>query len=1475
MNDPLGLFSDQASSNKDPLGLFSSPPEEDTRDWISKAIDTHLAGHPIAQQVADAANPIRVATALPGALAASARGAVEMPLYGLVGLGNIGQDGEDLVHKITTVGGALPKTKSEEVASQVIGEGFGKLAEAGGKTAAALDPVGIDDDTLKYLEKQFAEGKISKDAMLSAYKTNAGVRALGEIGSQMAAPIPGVKGVHGAIEKHFEGKAADSALGDLAVASDEAKARIAAKDQTRQQDVLFGHDDPLGLFPESGAPKSPYDIHNQKVDENGMPIDELRSQEIAKMDAEAAPQGDLLHDTGPGAIQLREGPFPSAKDRPDTIEQISNESSAESGSRSPEEGVHNPYMSVMDKDASPIETIPYNDKMGPGEKLLHFNDLPDGAKESVEHAEFMKSGVDVSLKDATFERVEIPIKDVEAKTELKPDNSKSHTEGPILLDREGRIVDGLHRVMDAKEAGKDTIEVYRPVADKSGRPIPMMMGKGRGGSGVNQGFIGTGLIKSATDAIMNKIRGEAKTPIEAAHEITKLNGLDRRSAKDMISTIDPSKAEDIGLGKKVVSNIMDVDGILANTAHTHGAGQILRWVRDSMKLIDRSATALKEDLLKGTTFEENKRGFKFRTEAKDSPVALFKEGIKGNVKDMNSMLREWFNSSRDGREPKFQTAQQKAIFDKWQGVFSKLHDEMNTLRKAAGLQAIAQQQSYFPLMRMGDYRILITDGNNNMVGSFHVPDVYYGKLLKNKLEKELPTLKIGDPKHLNKSKYDYSHNDFTAMEAASKALKDQPDVQAALHKAYAEVMQHRGFGGKHGVESQHLLGAMGLEDGHVGATRALEAFEAYTSRSVQYMANLEKKAKMAELMKDTPPELKQKLGNTFDLANDLYNNSKGSLEDKLKGVTDLINLAGRASGLGETGFRNKLRSITGLASTWLITTPSFIFSQIAQPATGFAGLMKSEGGGYSSIPFAGKDFLAGYAKTLLPSALDKEGVSWAAKNGYMTPEVADLMGFRGGDHTQAFTERVKAQLSKGGSVLEREAVRIPYFLMQLEAMKGKFKDKETMFEAAGEKTDRYMVDYNRSNQAMVWGKMGALGENSRQLKSFSNNMLGQYAEYLQDARHGDTSTLAVYLGTSVLLAGLTGNILLQTADDVIRGLNALGASFGQSWNIPTSAELVMKSMVHGEGGKPTNLDNIMTFGLGSTLLGHDISSSQAQNSAKSMLSVPVASLGAKTVKDVAPYLIKKYQGEDKSEDYMKFLLAITPPMAKEMVKSKFIENGLVPDPNHDMQKIYQREPEKRYSGMTITEMIGRASLDEVRATRIIQAAREDVKETIHDKQSAANALADRILSGQSLDQTLLDRWIKEGGDPRELKSVVVKRAMEKQFDFVDRTFQEKGNAGLAKQQSIEKDKKALGGLKNQSFPFPESPNESPKTYNDTQGMSQLFRQVPSIIGDQQIKQHQETKGGSDLYVPLNPYEHMPTDRVLKPRLHLDQLRKST
>jgi hypothetical protein len=177
-----------------------------------------------------------------------------------------------------------------------------------------------------------------------------------------------------------------------------------------------------------------------------------------------------------------------------------------------------------------------------------------------------------------------------------------------------------------------------------------------------------------------------------------------------------------------------------------------------------------------------------------------------------------------------------------------------------------------------------------------------------------------------------------------------------------------------------------------------------------------------------------------------------------------------------------------------------------------------------------------------------------------------------------------------------------------------------------------MVNYARQNQAMLWQRMGSIGTSAKPLKQFSNNFLGQFAEFANEAKQGDIVPMAVMLGTSVMLAGLTGNILVQTADDIIRGLNAISNA-----NIPTIHEKVMTS----------DLPDIAKFGTGSTILGYDVSSSVAQNSVKSMFTIPVGEVPLKITKDLGSYLIKDWKGKATEADKMKAYLAITPPSLRE------------------------------------------------------------------------------------------------------------------------------------------------------------------------------------------------------------------------------------
>lgn len=1359
MAGPWEQFQAQAKEEQGPWTQYAKelPASEDGRDFFMKATDERFKDSPNLQILADAMNPVRIMKAVPGAIAAAGRGfvhggitgATALPYIPAAGVSGAMEIGEQNADTITTLGGLLKPGESEKAAGEVIGKGFNKAGEVAGNIVSAVNPIGISDEELKQFEKLHTEGKISKETMLQAYKDNAAWRTGGEVAGQVAAPIPGVKAANRGVERVI-GNALEKDMKGTADKMAETLQERQEVEQAKQKAFTEGAQQaPWELFGrENLTPKSPYEIANKTIDENGIPIDSVRTDEIAKNDAVAAPQGDMLYEHGPGAIQAREGGS-SIRNAPET----------------------NPA-----------------------------NDYPMYRPES-----------DLALK--TDETLGF----TERRSQAEPINYIG-------------------------EKGPEAAPPYVPLAGRGNIP-----GK-EGGAVENPAG---GLVGRGYDILHKTIMGNAKTTVGGLTEAAKLGALDRRSATDLVKSIDPSTVEDIGTSKKVALNVLDIDGVIAATKDTPGAGPIVKWVRDSLKLIDRTKMVVKEDLLKGTDYGNSLRGFEFRTTSKDSPVEVFKEGIKSNPKEMNQMIRSWFDAMRDGVEPTFKTDRQKAIYSKWQDVFGKLLDGTNELRGKAGLSPIDKQTAFFPLMRTGDYRIIVEDKNGELKGAFHVPNVFYGKMLQKQLAKEFPELSVGDPLHLEKSKYDYGHSDFMAMEAAGKALKDQPDLQAAVHRAYADIMRHRGFGGKHGIESNHILGAMGLEEGRTGAIKMLDAFESYTNRMIEYQANLEKKGKMAELTAalGSNPEVKGKLNNTMQLVSDIYDNSRGASKDKLQAITEVFNTIGRASGLGENGFRQRLRDVTSLATAWMLATPSFIISQAMQPATGLAGLSISEGGGIKGLGSAGIDVFKGYAKAIMPSALDKEGVSWAAKHGYITPEVAELLNTRSSNLNSSLTKKTKDSITLLGGTLEKEVVRIPYFLMQMESLKGQIKgSKEALFEAAAEATDKYMVDYGKSNQAMMWGKMGVLGENTRTLKAFANNMLGQFAEYATQAKRGDLTPMATYLGVSVLLAGLTGNILAQTADDIVRKLNAIGSAIGQNWNIPTMQETVMKS----------GQSDLATFGVSSTILGHDVSSSQAQNSLKSILSVPVAELGVQTAKDVLPYLLKSLKGEDTEADKMKAFMALTPPFAKEAMKSQFIKDGIVPDPNHQMAKIYQRPQEERYLGMTTTEMIGRAPLDEVRAKNIISAARQDIKENIHDRNSTANALADSIIEGKSLDNALVEKWVKEGGNPANLNELVKKRVLDHAFDFVDREYQKKGISGAAEQEAIKKDKEALKKIQlSDKELVDQQKQDSLEIFQKMKKYNKEFVQPPNIYSD------------SNMY-PLNGQFQRPVEENAKLLDHMWQ-----
>lgn len=94
-----------------------------------------------------------------------------------------------------------------------------------------------------------------------------------------------------------------------------------------------------------------------------------------------------------------------------------------------------------------------------------------------------------NLTEKQWELVTVPLDSLRGENwyqfkDVENVRPSSRTTGPILLDHEGKIIDGNHRVMEAAARGDKTIEVYRPLSDLASdergsfQPLP---GRGKNG----------------------------------------------------------------------------------------------------------------------------------------------------------------------------------------------------------------------------------------------------------------------------------------------------------------------------------------------------------------------------------------------------------------------------------------------------------------------------------------------------------------------------------------------------------------------------------------------------------------------------------------------------------------------------------------------------------------------------------------------------------------------------------------------------------------------------------------------------------------------------------------------------------------------------------------------------------------------------------------------------------------------------------
>ncbi len=844
-----------------------------------------------------------------------------------------------------------------------------------------------------------------------------------------------------------------------------------------------------------------------------------------------------------------------------------------------------------------------------------------------------------------------------------------------------------------------------------------------------------------------------KDPVATAQETAREMSLDSRPIEEVIQKdLVGKRLEDftaetssllyksmMRLGSLVKENLLQDTSLRQIMKDKSGTGPLIKWTVDQVSRIERAGLIKTRDAL-------------------DTALKPFRQMYRGSAAsraELRQAVDTWFQNigERDLSRADFRTDRQWEIYKNFQGVQDRILDEINGMREKAGLKPIARIPSYFHAAWEGDYRVFGYKGDGTKVWARGYKTEWEAKRDVAALRKKLPDVSFGDPVHVARDKYSL---DLGAFEDAIRTLEQNEPVTAAIQKVYVDILQHRGFG-RTGVHKKGVLGFMGMEEGRMGLKMMDKAFDNYVNQAYRYIGNLEKQLVYRDLQK-IPLDIRKQLPETFDFLRSYVGKTQGAKVDTMA-IDKILSQMTQALGVGAGSPLRAIRGGSALASMYWLTTPRFLFSQSVQSMNAIPKLLQQFGAVDGT-----KAYFQGLAGIVSPDAITKEGTKWAGDRGYLDATIVNVLS---GEHpihgrplgTKSLgpidipsAQSVKQLTSYPAAMIEHHLVRLPTFIAFEKALRPYIKDKTQRFQEAAEKTDYYMVNYSRAHSPMIYDKLGLAGEAARPLKQYAHNTWGQFFEYAKGVKdRGEITPLAAFLGVQASVAGLKGMMLVAEATVIVNLLNAMF-----DLEIPTPEQLLLKSGWH---------DAFIYGGL-STALGQDISSSVAAPGLPQMFSFPAIDFSYKAVTDVGNFVAKLIKGTDTDQDRLRAAMALTPNVMHEWLKSVYTKpGGTTANPgDKDLRGNYRRDESEWFWSIFLgTKPLGEAKID-----AIMRSAKQEIRRDLNQRINALDAIVDRAINGQEINEKLIERYITEGGDPRRLGANIARRIKERELTGPER-----------------------------------------------------------------------------------------------------------
>ena len=505
------------------------------------------------------------------------------------------------------------------------------------------------------------------------------------------------------------------------------------------------------------------------------------------------------------------------------------------------------------------------------------------------------------------------------------------------------------------------------------------------------------------------------------------------------------------------------------------------------------------------------------------------------------------------------TEKQLMAYTKVRDMFDQALRAQNIARETLGLKPITPEEAYLSSRWQGDFRRAVFDRKGKLV--WYLAD-HSTRGLDNQMKallREFPDLRKGNSQdHVVRSLNTGNdiHSAYTTMldilgkdNPYTKQIQEwyEQNLKVEGEKAFAQT--------KHFEEKSNVRGFVGDRPGRKPSQEALDMFQ----QQIVYAKNAFKWAKLQEAGEQLKtivgnPELAKQQPNNIRYIQDYFAEQLGLSSNQ---VARAIDQQMKDMGVSPRSVNSAIGTVKNLWITQkLAVNAGFLASNIIQAANVLPHLVDLQvkyGGNplnmLASIGFAlpvgtamATGHVVGQAAAVrkafrylpLPNEFLLKMMKYSEDNSVTARSIYDESPIE-----NTFSAVGKASNIAGKTISTPETfLRSFTFLTYATQLKlsGKFMDDMDVFRLAEEKTNISMGDYREGERAMIFNKMGTIGNAMNVLSTFPINYYNQWSWAARESMKGNIAPMLTMFAVQAMAAGAMGVPGFSDADKLINAI---------------------------------------------------------------------------------------------------------------------------------------------------------------------------------------------------------------------------------------------------------------------------------------------------------------------------------------------------